>query len=176
MAGVSVGRCSATFWRPSLRSCRFNDDGFGGRPVMNRALSIAAGVPLRIGVLTVFALAVPQIYLLPGGTLDIALSTIVAVLLVPTAAIRTWHLPGVRRLLLSPLMYSVFGLLAIRFLALLWSPDGGYGRLPMVLLAQFIVVLVLVYGAASEDPGLLRQIQYAYWPLVMLEALLVALF
>ena len=136
---------------------------------MNRALSIVAGVPLRAGVLTVFALAVPQIYLLPGGTLDIALSTIAAVLLVPTVAIRTWHRPGIRRLLRSALIYSVFGLLAIRFLALFWSPGGGYGRLPMVLLAQFIVTLVLLCGAASEEPDLLRRIQYAYWPLVMLE-------
>lgn len=143
---------------------------------MNRVLSIVAGVPLRVGVLVVFALAVPQIYLLPGGTVDIALSTIAAVLLVPTVAVRTWRNPGVRRLLRTTLVYSLLGLLAARILALLWSPDTGYGRLPMVLLAQFLVTLVLLYAAASEEPGLLRQIQFAYWPLVILEVVLVALF
>lgn len=156
--------------------------GSAGRPaaesrsIMNRLLAVVGGLPLRVGVLVVFALAVPQIYPLPSGTIDIPLSTIAAVLLAPTVAIRTWGNPGVRRLLRTALMYSVFGLLAIRFLAIFWSPEVGSGRLPMVLLAQFIITLVLVYGAAGEEPGLLWQVQFAYWPLVMLEALLVVLF
>lgn len=147
-----------------------------GRPGLNRVLSIVGGIPLRAGVLVVFVLAVPQIYPLPAGTIDIALSTMVAFLLVPAVVVRTWGNPGVRRLLRSALVYSLLGLLAIRILAMLWSPDTGYGRLPVVLTAQFLVTLVLLYGAASEEPDLLRQIQYAYWPVVMLEALLVAVF
>ncbi|WP_170208637.1 O-antigen ligase family protein [Micromonospora pisi] len=123
-----------------------------------------------------FALAVPQFYFLPQGTMDIALSSIVAILLVPTAVVWAWRNLGVQRLLRTWLMYGLLGLLAARILALLWSPDAGYGRLPMVLLAQFIMTLVLMYGAASEKPDFLRQIQFFYWPLVMLQTFLVALF
>jgi O-antigen ligase len=91
-------------------------------------------------------------------------------------AVWAWRNPGSRRLLRTTLVYSMVGLLAARIVAVTWSPDAGYGRLPTVLLGQFLVTLVLLYGAASEEPDLLRQIQYAYWPLVMLDALLVALF
>jgi O-antigen ligase len=143
---------------------------------MNRLLSLVGGIPLRVGVLVLFALAVPQLYLLPEGTMDIALSSIVAILLAPTVAVSTWRNPGMQRLLRTPLVYSLLGLLAARILAVLWSPDTSYGRLPIVLLGQFLVTLMLVYGAASEDRDLLRQLQFAYWPLVMLQALLVALF
>ncbi len=146
------------------------------RPVVNRIASLVAGFPLRVGALVVFALAVPQIYLLPQGTLDIALSSIVAVLLAPTVAVWTWRNPGSRRLLRSALVYGLVGLMAVRAVALLWSPSAAYGRLPVVLLGQFLVTLVLLYAAADEEPDLLRQIGYVYWPLVMLQALLVALF
>lgn len=144
--------------------------------MVNRIASLVAGVPLRVGALVVFALAVPQIYLLPRGTLDISLSSVLVVLLVPSVALWTWRNGGSRRLLRSTLVYSLVGLLAARIVAVIWSPDAGYGRLPTVLLGQFLVTLVLLYGAVSEEPDLLRRIQYAYWPLVMLEALLVALF
>jgi O-antigen ligase len=150
--------------------------GRTGRSVMDRAASLVAWVPLRVGALVLFALAVPQIYLLPEGTLDVALSTVAAILLAPTVAVWAWRHPGSRQLLRSALVYSVAGLMAIRIVAMLWSPDTGYGRLPVALLGQFLVTLVLLFGAASEDPGLLRRIQYAYWPFVMLQTLLVALF
>ncbi|GAA2626317.1 hypothetical protein GCM10010399_67270 [Dactylosporangium fulvum] len=139
-------------------------------------MSTVGRIPLRVGVLVLFALAVPQIYLFPEGTMDIALSSIVTILLVPTVAVSTWRNPDVRRLLRTPLLYALLALLATRVLALLWSPDSGYGRLPIVLLGQFLVTLVLVYGAMSEEPDLLRRIQFVYWPLVLLQALLIALF
>jgi O-antigen ligase len=131
---------------------------------------------LPLAAVVVFALAVPQCYLLPEGTVDIALSTVVTILLAPVAAVWAWHDPGGRRLLRGLLVAALAGLLVVRVLAFAWSPDPGAGRLPVVLLAQFIITVVLLHGAAAEDPDLLRRIQYAYWPLVMLQALLVAVF
>ncbi|MER7275129.1 O-antigen ligase family protein [Dactylosporangium sp. NPDC000244] len=143
---------------------------------MGRLATVPAALPLPVAALAVFALAVPQIYLLPEGTIDISLSTVLAFLLVPTVTVWVWRHPGGRRLLRSLLVYAVVALMAIRVLAMLWSPDTGYGRLPVALLGQFLITFVLFYGAASESPGLLLRMRYVYWPFVMLQSLLVALF
>lgn len=126
--------------------------------------------------MAVFALAVPQLYLLPRGTIDIPLSTIVTILLAPTVAVWSFRHSAARPLLRSMLMYSLVGLLVARLVAVTWSPDVSSARMPVVVLGQFLVTLVLLYVAVREEPDLLDRIQYAYWPLVMLEAFMVALF
>jgi|GEM_PF-1876853 len=143
--------------------------------MLNRITAAAAQVPQRTGVMIVFALAVPQLYLLPAGTIDIPLSTVAALALAPVVAARAWSTPG-GRLLRTALVHSVLVLLLARVAAFAWSPDPGDGRLPTMLLVQFLVTLVLMYNAAREDPRLLYRAHYLLWPFVVAQAVLVAVF
>jgi len=141
----------------------------------NRIVAAAAQVPQRTGVMIVFALAVPQLYLLPAGTIDIPLSTVAALALAPVVAARACRTPG-SRLLRTALVYSLLVLLLARLAAFAWSPDPGDGRLPTMLLVQFLVTLVLMDNAAREDPWLLYRAHYLLWPFVVAQSGLVAVF
>ncbi|MFV2084624.1 O-antigen ligase family protein [Micromonospora sp. LOL_021] len=143
--------------------------------MLNRIVVAAARMPQRIGVMIVMALAVPQLYLLPAGTIDVPLSTVAALALAPAVAARTWSTPGAR-LLRSALAYSLLVLLLARLAAFAWSPDSGDGRLPTMLLVQFLVTLVLLDNAAREDPRLLYRAHYLLWPFVVAQSVLVAVF
>jgi O-antigen ligase len=142
---------------------------------MNWLIATTQRLPRRTAALTVLALALPQVYLLPRGTTDVALSTVVAVLLIPTVAVWCWRNPD-SRLVRSGLLYCVIGLVVIRLLALSWSPDAGSARQPIVIMLQFAVVLVVMANALREDPGLIRRLTRVYWPGVIAEAVMVVVF
>ncbi|MEV1288030.1 O-antigen ligase family protein [Micromonospora sp. NPDC049679] len=120
-------------------------------------------------------LALPQLYLLPEGSIDIALTTIVTALLLPAVSVGVKRSPD-RRLFGLGLFRVLVALLAVRLLALVWSPEPRAGLQSIVLLGQFIVTLMLMWEAVRQDPDLLRHVQRVYWPWVALEAGLVILF
>ena len=89
-----------------------------GWSVVNRLIASTQRLPQRVAALSVLALALPQVYLLPEGTTDIALSTIVAVLVIPTVAVWFWKHPD-SALVRTGLPHCLIGMVAIRLLALL---------------------------------------------------------
>ncbi len=120
-------------------------------------------------------LAVPQFYLLPKGSTDIAASTVVTILLVPGVLLAARRGSGVDLLRLG-LFRVLLVLLVVRLLALAWSPDPRAGLPAIALLGQFIVTLMLMVQAVRQSPGLLRRIERWYWPWVVAEAVLVLVF
>ncbi|GIG91370.1 O-antigen ligase family protein [Plantactinospora endophytica] len=142
-------------------------DGFG----------TAAADPTRLTVLAavLLVLALPQLYLLPGGNVDIALGTFVALLAAPLVllAARGGLARGLLRLGLVRILLL---LLALRLLALAWSPEPRAGLQFITLFVQFVVTLVLMSAVARDGADALRKLQLWYWPWVLLEAALVVAF
>ncbi|BCB84184.1 O-antigen ligase family protein [Phytohabitans suffuscus] len=128
-----------------------------------------------LGAAAVFVLAVPQIYLLPEGRIDIALTTILTGLLAPVLLLTVWRGAG-RSLLRTWLVRALLGLLAVRMLALLWSPEPRSGLQPIVVLSQFVIMVALMAWVLRHEPGLVRRLHWLYWPWVAAEAALVVLF
>ncbi|MEE6263825.1 O-antigen ligase family protein [Plantactinospora sonchi] len=120
-------------------------------------------------------LAVPQLYLLPRGSVDISLATLVVVLLAPVVLLGVRG-GAVRDLLRTGLFRLVLVLLVVRVLALAWSPDPRAGLQYITLLGQFAVTLLLMGLVAGEGRTALRRLERWYWPLVLTEAALVILF
>jgi O-antigen ligase len=140
---------------------------------LGRLIATIASPTVQASVL--FVLAVPQIYLLPEGTSDIALSTIVTVGVGAIGALKVLH----ARTLSIPHkgLFAVLGLLLVmRVVAVTWSPVASDALQPVVLLGQFIVTLALMFAAVKEDPRLVHRIQILYWPLVLAQALMVVVF
>src|SRR6266540_918811 len=155
-------------WAWSVRT------GYARRLLAELTAAFTGSAPLSAAAIILF-LALPQLYLFPRGTIDIALTTLVTALLLPgllVGARRGLGVPVVRLGLFRVLL----GLLAIRLLALAWSPDPRAGLQPIVLLGQFAVTLLLISAAARQDPDALRKLQRVYWPWVAVEAGLVVLF
>jgi len=155
-------------WAWSVRT------GYARRLLAELIAAFTGSAPLSAAAIILF-LALPQLYLFPRGTIDIALTTLVTALLLPgllVGARRGLGVPVVRLGLFRVLL----GLLAIRLLALAWSPDPRAGLQPIVLLGQFAVTLLLISAAARQDPDALRKLQRVYWPWVAVEAGLVVLF
>ncbi|MEN3609490.1 O-antigen ligase family protein [Plantactinospora sp. ZYX-F-223] len=140
-------------------------------------LATAAADPARLAVLAtvVLVLALPQIYPLPRGSVDIALGTAVALLLAPVVLLAARG-DLVRRLLRLALVRIVLLLLALRLLTLAWSPEPRAGLQFITLLGQFVVTLVLMSAVARGGTAPLRRLQLWYWPWVLLEAGLVVAF
>jgi len=134
------------------------------------AVAAVAGPSHGLRVCVLFFLTVPQIYLLPEGSRDVALTTIATIVITPVVFLRA----GTRRF--SRLFYLLVALLAVRVLALLWSPEPRAGAQSIVLLAQFIVTLVLIREALRQGNDLPRLLERVYWPWVAAEALLVVVF
>ncbi|WFE50009.1 O-antigen ligase family protein [Micromonospora sp. WMMD1155] len=120
-------------------------------------------------------LAVPQFYLLPEGSTDVAASTVVTILLVPGVLLAARRGSGVELFRLG-LFRVLIALLVVRLLALAWSPDPRAGLPLIALLGQFVVTLTLMVQAVRQDDGLLRRIEPWYWPWIVVEALLVLVF
>ncbi|MEU1396121.1 O-antigen ligase family protein [Micromonospora zamorensis] len=138
-----------------------------------RAIAIGAA-PSATACILLF-LAVPQFYLLPKGSTDVAASTMVTILLAPGVLLAVRRGSGVDLLRLG-LFRVLIALLVVRLVALAWSPDPR-GGLPLItLLGQFIVTLILMLQAVRQDPGLLRRIERWYWPWIVAEAVLVLVF
>lgn len=132
-----------------------------------RSPALAAGA--------LFVLAVPQLYLLPEGRIDIALTTVLTGLLAPGLLLAVWRGAG-RSLLRTWLVRVLLALIAVRMLALLWSPDPRSGLQPIVVLGQFAVTVALMAQVLRHEPGLVRLLHWLYWPWVAAEAALVVLF
>ncbi|MET8088643.1 O-antigen ligase family protein [Micromonospora sp. NPDC005220] len=139
------------------------------------AWAIAIGSAPSAAVCLVLFLAVPQFYLLPEGSTDVAASTVVTILLVPGVLLAARRGLGVELLRLG-LFRVLIALLVVRLLALAWSPDPRAGLPLIALLGQFIVTLTLMLQAVRQDPGLLRRIERWYWPWIVAEAVLVLVF
>jgi O-antigen ligase len=120
-------------------------------------------------------LATPQLYLLPEGTTDISLSTAFAAVLAPGVLISIKRGQGLA-LFRTVLFRVLLALLAVRLLALAWSPDPRAGLPSIALLGQFMIVLVLMVEALRQDSDALWRLLRFYWPWVLLEVLLVVLF
>lgn len=139
------------------------------------AVAVVTGSSPRTQAAVLLVLALPQFFLLPRGSIDIALSTFVTVLILPGVLLRM-----VRRRARAFARLDLFGvliaLLAVRLLALTFSPDPRAGLQSTVLLGQFIVTLLVMAAALREEPALLRRFQALYWPWVALQAFLVVLF
>ncbi|MEQ4300135.1 O-antigen ligase family protein [Plantactinospora sp. B6F1] len=140
-------------------------------------LATAAADPVRLAVLAtvVLFLALPQVYLLPRGSVDIALGTVVALLLAPVILFAARG-ESVRRLLRLALVRILLLLLALRLLTLAWSPEPRAGLQSITLLGQFVVTLVLMSAVAGYGTAPLRGLQLWYWPWVLFEAGLVVVF
>ncbi|MDG4786749.1 O-antigen ligase family protein [Micromonospora sp. WMMD1102] len=137
-------------------------------------LARAAARPHRLAVLAtvVLVLALPQLYLLPRGSVDIALGTVVALLLAPVVLLATRG--GLARgLLRLALVRILLALLALRLLALAWSPEPRAGLQSITLLGQFVVTVVLMVAVAGGGAAALRRLHLWYWPWVLFEAALV---
>lgn len=129
----------------------------------------------RVQLAVLLLLAVPQFYFLPKSIVDLALTTIVAMLLLADRLYRLWLVP--RRPLESWWLLGVLiGLLVIRIVALAWSPTPRDGLQPAALVVQFIVTLIVATAALREDPKLLTYVQRFFWPFVGVEAVLVVFF
>jgi O-antigen ligase len=129
---------------------------------------LTGSAPRQAAAILLF-LALPQVYLLPRGHIDVALSTVATAILVPGAIV------DVRRLR-TPLFGVLLGLLGLRLLALAWSPDPRSGLQLVVVLAQFAGTLAVMSAAVRREPDALRRLQWAYWPWVVVEIALVVLF
>ncbi|WP_213450968.1 O-antigen ligase family protein [Rhizomonospora bruguierae] len=136
--------------------------------------AVSGSAPRTQAAILLF-LALPQVYLLPEGTLDVALTTLVALLLAAGGLVRLARRPW-PSLPHTGLFAVLAGLLVVRVLALAWSPDPRAGLQPVVLLGQFIVTLAVMAAALRRKPALLRSIQSFYWPWVIAEACLVVTF
>lgn len=126
-------------------------------------------------VSVILGLAMPQLYLLPEGTIDIALSTAFVAALVPVVLLSIKRGLG-RQLLGTGLFRVLVALLAVRLLALVWSPDPRAGLPPIVLLGQFMITIVLMVAAMTQDFDRLWRSLRFYWPWILLETFLVVLF
>jgi O-antigen ligase len=155
---------------------------------VDRAVLIGAARRLAVGLAELFSgrspramativffLAVPQLYLLPRGSSDVAVTTIITALLLPGVLVAARRSPRQALFRTGPFLVLV-GLLAIRIVALAWSPNPRSGLPLIVFLGQFIVTLMIMSEAVRQDPGLLRRLQRMYWPWVVVEAALVILF
>lgn len=145
------------------------------RRLAAEAAGAVSGSSPRAGAAILLFLAVPQLYLLPEGTIDVALTTFVTVLLL--AGVLLGFARGTARP--APhvgLFGALAGLLCVRLLALAWSPDPRSALQPVALLGQFIVVLAVMSAALRQEPHLLRYVQRAYWPWIVAQACLVIAF
>jgi hypothetical protein len=142
---------------------------------LRKAAGALAGRSPALAAGALFVLAVPQIYLLPEGRIDIALTTVVTGLLAPGLLLVVWRGAG-RSLLRLWLVRVLLGLIAIRVLALAWSPDPRSGLQPIVVLGQFAVTVALMAQLLRREPGQVRLLHWLYWPWVAAEAALVVLF
>jgi hypothetical protein len=131
-------------------------------------MRLLTGTAPRQAAAILLFLALPQFYLLPRGHLDIALTTVVTAILVPGALLR-W--PG-----RTGLYGVLLGLLGLRLLALAWSPDPRSGLQLIVVLGQFAATLLVLSAAVRREPEALRRLQWAYWPWVVVEIVLVVVF
>ena len=129
----------------------------------------------RFPAAVLLVLALPQVYLVPEGSVDVALSTFVTALLLAVGLLKFAHTPD-RPLPHLGLFGVLVALLAVRVLAVAWSPDPRAGMQPVIILGQFLVALVVLSAALRQDPGLLRYVQRLYWPWVAAEACLVVVF
>ncbi|MET8365747.1 O-antigen ligase family protein [Micromonospora sp. NPDC005194] len=137
--------------------------------------AIATGSTPAAAACLVLFLALPQFYLLPKGSTDIAASTVVTILLAPGVLLAARRGSGVDLLRLGFFRVLV-ALLVVRMLALVWSPDPRAGLPLIALLGQFIVTLTLMLQAVRQDADLLRRLARWYWPWVMVEAAMVLTF
>lgn len=144
---------------------------------MARRLAGAATAVLspRVQAAALLVLALPQFYLLPEGSVDIALSTFVTVVLLAVIVFKFALAPS-RPLPHLGLFGVLVALLAVRLLAVAWSPDLRAGVQPVIILGQFLVALIVMSAALRQDPELLRYVQRLYWPWVVAEACLVVTF
>lgn len=123
----------------------------------------------------VLVLAVPQVYLLPEGSIDVSLATIATLLMAPVVLLGTALAD--RRLLRVGLLQVLLALLTVRLFAMLWSPEPRAGLPLVALLGQFIVTIMLLFRFLAQGGAVrLRRVQWAYWPWVLGEACLVVLF
>ena len=148
--------------------------GTARRLAGNVAAAVTGSSP-RVQAVLLLTLALPQLYLLPEGSLDVALSTFVTVLLLAGVLLRAVRAPG-RPLAHLGLLGVLAALLAVRILAVAWSPDPRAGMQPVAILGQFVVALMVMSAALREDPKLLTYVQRLYWPWVVAEACLVVVF
>ncbi|TWH68689.1 O-antigen ligase [Micromonospora olivasterospora] len=137
--------------------------------------AIAAGSSPRTAACLVLFLALPQFYLMPEGSTDIAATTVITALLVPGVLLAARRGSGVALLRLG-LFRVLVALLVVRLLALTWSPDPRAGMPLIALVGQFVVTLALMVQAIRQDPELPRRLARWYWPWVLLEAVLVLTF
>ncbi|MFG3701486.1 O-antigen ligase family protein [Micromonospora sp. NPDC047620] len=137
--------------------------------------STAVGSSPRTAAFLLLFLALPQFYLLPEGSTDIAATTVVTALLVPGVLLAARRGSGVALVRLG-LFRVLVALLVVRLLALAWSPDPRAGMPLIALLGQFIVTLTLMVQAIRQDPELPRRLARWYWPWVLVEAVLVLVF
>ncbi|WP_020524295.1 O-antigen ligase family protein [Catelliglobosispora koreensis] len=128
-----------------------------------------------IQVAVVFCLSVPLIYVLPEGTKDIAASTLVVGLMTPAILIAVWQ-NGTHGVLKSSVFSALGTLLAVRVVALLWSPEPSAGLPPIILLAQFMLTLLLLATLPQPIEQVAKVLQRFYWPLVLGLAAIVVLF
>lgn len=142
---------------------------------MSGLLTASSRLSSRARIWIVLFLAVPQLYLLPKGSSDLALSTVATAVLAPGVLVVTAGTRD-RRLFRVRLLQVLLGLLAVRLLALTWSPEPRSGAQSVVLLGQFIVVVLIMTVAVWEDRDALRHLQRVYWPWVVLEGCLVIIF
>jgi hypothetical protein len=139
------------------------------------ATAAVSGSAPHLAAAAVLFFAVPQLYLLPEGTSDIAFTTILTAALLPGLLLTIWRTPGIE-VLRTALFWVLVCLVAVRVVALAWSPEPSAGLQPVVLLGQFVILLVLMSVAARRDRHLLRRLQPVYWPWVAAEAVLVVVF
>jgi Lipid A core - O-antigen ligase and related enzymes len=126
-------------------------------------------------VIPLLALALPQLYLLPAGLVDVSSTTLWILLLAPGALIYATRGPG-RALLRLGLVRILLALLALRLVATTWSPEPRAALQPIVLLGQFVISIVLLSQLLRSGVEPLRRIQRWYWPWIVAEACLVVLF
>ncbi|MEO3748135.1 O-antigen ligase family protein [Plantactinospora sp. B5E13] len=142
-------------------------------PLLARLTPAPDRYPL-LAVVTV-ALAVPQFYLLPRGSVDISLATLTTVALAPVVLLGVRG-GTVRDLLRTGVFRLVLALLVVRVVALAWSPDPRAGLQYITLLGQFAGMLLLMGLVSGQGCTALRRLERWYWPLVLTEAALVLLF
>ncbi|WP_422769755.1 O-antigen ligase family protein [Plantactinospora sp. WMMC1484] len=148
----------------------------GGRArfrTLARQLIGPGKLPVTVGVLLV--LAVPQLYLLPEGLIDVPLSTFWTLLLAPGVLLCVLRTPD-RALLRDRLVQVLLALLGIRVAALLWSPEPRAGLQSIIVLGQFLLSIALFVRLTRLGAEPLRRIQRWYWPWVLAEVALVLLF
>ncbi|WP_433293058.1 O-antigen ligase family protein [Actinoplanes sp. CA-030573] len=145
------------------------------RPPAGLAKLVATVTSPVFAASVLFVLAVPQIYLLPQGTSDIALSTLFCV---AAAGVGALGILRSRRLAIPHVaLFAVLtALLVVRVAAMAWSPVPGDALGPVVLLAQFAITLWIMFAAVRDDPALLRRIQVLFWPFVVAHGFVVILF